>query len=322
MRSYLESISSLPQKILPSPLTRLVIGKRPKENDCHPEVPRQEHWLGHLLYIGNYVYCEQTDGEAGYLLFGGMLQGDTFHAIPLLNWLVGQRQRSKIIWWSGTYERQVVEFFKNFYPIEARYFHDGVPWEIEDRDKFINAHLPKLLRFLRHNSWKPVHFDANANKIFNLRNAERLQAEPQGTIVIHPSSRHSWKNIPAIAAVDWRQFGLPVVTLGAPGEYLIPGSLDFRGRPLLEVAQVLASARLFVGIHSAMSCLALYLNRTALVCAPTSDPAYARFSELNPQIKDLVQPTPLELGNAVSLALKQSESWRALASEAGGGCQV
>jgi hypothetical protein len=273
------------------------------------ESGRQEYWLGQLLYIGNYLYCEEQQGNAGYLLFGGMLLGDTFHTIPLLNWLTGERRRQKIIWWSGTYERPAIEFLQNFYPIEARFFKDGVPWEIRDRDKFIDAQLPRLMKLLKNVPWETVPFPSQANRCFNLKNADRLGAVPGDFIVIHPASRHSWKNIPAVHDSDWRQFGIPVVTVGAPGEFLIPGSLDLRGRPLLEVARVLASARLFVGIHSSMACLSLYLGRPAIVCAPAPDPAYARFGDLNPQVTNLILPKETELMDAVSWHLGQSETW-------------
>jgi hypothetical protein len=274
-----------------------------------PDLARQENWVGPLLYIGKYVYCEQKDGDTGYLLFGGMLLGDTFHTIPLLNWMIGEKQRAKIVWWSGTYERQAVEFLKKFYPIEARYFQDGVPISREDRDKFINNQLPRLMKVLKKVSWEVVHFDSKRNRNFTLKETEKLGAVPGNFMVIHSSSRHSWKNIPAIHAIDWRQFDMPIVTVGGSGEHLIPGTLDFRGRPFFEVARLIASARLVVGIHSSISCLALYLDRPMIVCAPDHDSAYARFSELKPQIVDLVQPTESELIEAVSRCLQDSELW-------------
>ena len=270
-------------------------------------MPRQANWLAHLLFIGNFVYCEQTDSDTGYLLFGGMLLGDTFHTIPLLNWLTEERRRGKIIWWAGTYERAAVEFLQGFYPIEARYFKDGVPTEILDRDRFIDIHLPRLRKRLRQVSWAAVDFDPWANRNFTLKNRENLQPTPGDFIVIHPASRHSWKNIPAIHSLDWRQFDMPVVTVGGPGEHLIPGALDFRGRPFFEVARLIASSRLVMGIHSSISCLALYLDRPMIVCAPDHDPAYARFSELKPHIVDLVQPTESELIETVSRCLQESE---------------
>jgi hypothetical protein len=274
-----------------------------------PDIARQENWVGSLLYLGNFVYGEQKDGDAGYLVFGGMLLGDTFHTIPLLNWMTGERRRAKILWWSGTYERPAVEFLKKFYPIEPRYFKDGVPTQREDRDKFINNQLPRLMKALKKVSWEAVQFDAKTNRNFALKEPERLGAVPGNFMVIHSSSRHSWKNIPAIQSLDWRQFDMPLVTVGGSGEHLIPGSLDLRGRPFLEVARMIASARLVVGIHSSISCLALYLDRPMIVCAPDHDPAYARFSELKPQIGDLVQPTERHLIETVNRCLQESELW-------------
>jgi hypothetical protein len=272
------------------------------------EPSRQEYWLGRLLYIGNYLYCEEQQGNVGHLLFGGLLLGDTFHTIPLLNWLTGERRREKIIWWSGTYERPAVEFLEHFYPIEARFFKDGMPREIKDRDKFLDAQVPRLMKVLKNEPREIVRFSWPAGHL-RLSNIDRLQVTSADAIVIHPASMHSWKNIAAIHDADWGQFGIPIVTVGAPGEFLIPGSLDFRGRPLLEVARVLASARLFVGIHSSMASLSLYLGRPAIVCAPASDPAYARFGDLNPQVTDLILPSEAELMDMVSRHLRQSETW-------------
>jgi hypothetical protein len=308
-RVNFDSIISSFSKIFLNPLSNRVWRKSFRDQEGHSAMPRQENWLGPLLYIGNYVYCEQKDGGAGYLLFGGMLLGDTFHTIPLLNWMIGERQRSKIVWWSGTYERPAVEFLRKLYPIEASYFKDGVPLLREDRDKFINNQLPRLMKVLKKVSWEVVHFDSKNNKNFALKETERLGAVPGNFLVIHSSSRHSWKNIPAMHALDWRQFDLPLVTVGGSGEPLIPGTLDFRGRPFFEVAQLLASARLVVGIHSSISCLALYLDQPLIVCSPEQDPAYARFSELRPQIVNLVQPTEIELIETVSRCLQESELW-------------
>jgi hypothetical protein len=269
-----------------------------------PEIARQEHWVGNLLFIGNYVYGEEYDSDAGHLLFGGLLLGDTFHTIPLLNWLTEERRRRKIIWWSGTYERPAVEFLERFYPIEPRYFKDGVPTEIEDRDRFIDARLPRLRRILKRRACATVNFDSRTNRNFALRNNENLQATPGNFMVIHPASRHSWKNIPAIHTLDWQQFGLPVISVGASGENLIPGSLDFRGRPFADVAQAIASSRLTVGIHSSISCLSLYLNRPMIVCAPDDDAAYVRFGALRSQIVDLIQPGKRELAETVNQVLE------------------
>jgi hypothetical protein len=288
---------------------------------ANPDIARQENWVGPLLYIGNYVYGEQKDGDAGYLLFGGMLLGDTFHTIPLLNWMTGERRRAKIFWYSGTYERPAVEFLKMFYPIEARYFKDGVPTQRGDRDKFINNRLPRLMKTLKKGSWEVVQFDAKTNRNFALKETEKLGAAPGNFMVIHTSSRHSWKNIPAIHSIDWRQFDIPIVTVGGSGEHLIPGTLDFRGRPFFEVARLIASARLVVGIHSSISCLALYLDRPMIVSAPDHDPAYARFSELKPHIVDLVQPTESELIETVGLCLQGSELWSSRQPDEIGGQQ-
>lgn len=283
----------------------------------NPGLVRQESWVGNLLYVGDFVYCEQQEGGNGYLLFGGMLLGDTFHTIPLLNWMTGERRRSKIVWWSGTYERPAVEFLKNFYPIEARYCRDGVPAEREDRLIFIKHYFPLLNKVLKKLAWETVRFDSKVNKEFDLKNIDKLKAEPGNFIVIHPASRHSWKNIPAISSLDWRQFGLPLITVGGAGEPLIPGSLDLRGRDFLEVARALAGARLIVAIHSSISCLSLYLHRPTLVCAPADDPGYVRFGALKPQMVDLVQPSERELQEAVCRGLEESKWVCASSAQAG-----
>jgi MMP 1-O-methyltransferase len=247
------------------------------------------------------------------LLLGGVMLGDTFHAIPLLNQLVDQGFE-KIIWMCGSYMQPVVQFLSNFYPIEFIVREDlSSPDSLQTRKNFKGHYLSEFNSIVADDEvfGEGGTFDciaySSCSPDINLRNIHRLENSVEDSIVVHPYTLHTWKNTDAISRVDWKSFGLTIYTIGAINEPHIPHSIDLRGRPFLEVAQKVLSSKLGVVIHSAIACLSMYLNHSSIVIHPWADAQskspFLSFNNFRSNMLDIINPSNENLIEAVKQKL-------------------
>jgi len=233
------------------------------------------------------------------LLLGGVMLGDTFHCIPLLNRICTDDVKS-IVWMCGSYMKPAVEFLANFYPIQIEVRDDPSPPDsIQTRESFRRKYSEAFAAitadaeyFGEYETFDWTCCATGASHDISLRNREILKGELEESLVVHPQTIHSWKNIKPVEEVDWTQFGLTVYTAGAPREILFPNSLDLRGAPFIDVARKITASRLTIGIHSAIACLTFYLEKPLLAVHPWRDhnSPFLFFGDFNPLVTDLVRP--------------------------------
>ena len=232
------------------------------------------------------------------LLLGGLMLGDTFHIIPYLNRLLREGV-TKIYWVTGTYEQAAVEFLQHFYPIEATFLPDGSPADLSARYKFsrnagaqfididADVSITNVEASLCSGSFEPD------RSLYILNNIELLDSPEEDSIILHPQTVHDWKKVPGISDADWQSLGKTCYTVGHSNEFLIPNTIDFRGKSFFEVAQKIRSCKLVVGIHSAIACLTLHLDKPMLVCHPWKDAppsAFLYFGYFKESMKDIINP--------------------------------
>ena len=250
---------------------------------------------------------------------GGILLGDFVHMIPILNRICSMGYED-ITLITGTYERIVSEFLKNFYPIsKIMYLDDGHPTDLNSRKQFLEHVNNTFPNIVSDPSFDCVFSDIKMTmdmvgvndgdwswgKGFTLE--ETYLPDPKGLlkfdkkeeqIVVQGSTLHSFKKFDTIKEVN---FPLPVVTIGAPNEYLFPNSKDLRGHTFLEVAQEMMKSCLFVGIHSSCTCLAFYLNIESVICHPSTSSSLFRFDRFRDpkRFTELLGPTKNEIEGAI-----------------------
>lgn len=232
------------------------------------------------------------------LLLGGLMLGDTFHIIPYLNRLLREGV-TQIHWVTGTYERPAIEFLQHFYPIEAVFINDGSPTDLSARFKFSRNAGTQFTDIEADASITDVEaslcsgtFEEDRS-LYILNNIHRLDSPEEDSIVLHPQTVHDWKKVPGISEADWQTLGKTCYTVGHSSEVLIPNTQDFRGRSFFEVAQKIRAAKLIVGIHSAVACLTLHLDKPMLVCHPWKDKppsAFLHFGYFKESMKDIINP--------------------------------
>lgn len=249
------------------------------------------------------------------LMLGGVMMGDSFHAIPLLNRFMDEGWE-KIIWMCGSYMKPVVEFLTNFYPIEMIVREDlSQPDSVQTRINFKKHYLNDFNKieadgefFGEYETFDWIAYSTDISKYdLNLRNAHLIKRESENSIVIHPYTLHTWKNPESITKVNWGSFGLTLYTAGGKNEPQIPGSIDLRGMSFMDVAQRVCSSQLVVGIHSAIACMTMYLNHPAVIVHPwgneNNKPDFLTFGYFKSMMHDLVKPSVEELTEAVKQKL-------------------
>lgn len=237
------------------------------------------------------------------LLLGGLMLGDTFHIIPYFNKLLREGV-TKIYWVTGNYERTAVEFLQRFYPIEAVFLPDHQPADLSARFQFSRSHGSALEQF---NADKTI-VDVEASlcsgsfeserSLYTLNNIHLLDTPEEDSIILHPQTIHDWKKVPGVSEADWQSLGKTCYTVGHAEEVLIPNTIDFRGKTFFEVAQKIRASKLVVGIHSAIACLTLHLDKPMLVCHPWKDAppsAFLHFGYFREKMKDIINPPATEL---------------------------
>lgn len=228
-----------------------------------------------------------------------MRVGDTFHLIPFFD----KYKDYEITWYSGSYEKDAVYFLKSKYPniVETVIIDDGFPGNLVDRENF-KANVLKSADISQYDKVVEdtcISFDAGPltyqlkDKYFD------LQYNNGNYIVYHLDTVSDWKRHSQI-----RNFipTLPGFTLGREGDFIIEGTHDFRGQSLDLVANLIAGCKLFVGIHSAMTCLTFYINKPAIVIHPME--GLMKFGDFRSNITDLIMPTAEELEQTIQMKLE------------------
>lgn len=221
------------------------------------------------------------------LINGGLRIGDTFHMLP---WLYKHKD-FKITWITGTYEYEAVKFLQQHYPniIEIKTIEDGLPMDIKDRYNFtkkVNLSYEEYKKYDLVESNINLFLDVNPNayqkEIEYLPNITQENVAPY--ICYQADSVSSWKHLDII-----NQYKLPnirAISIGKKGERIVPGTEDFTGTDLNISAQLIKNSILFIGIHSAMSCLNFYLNHPGIVLHFT--PGLLKFSDYNKKVLDII----------------------------------
>ena len=222
------------------------------------------------------------------LINGGLRIGDTFHMLP---WLYKHKD-FKITWITGTYEYEAVKFLQQHYPniIEIKTIEDGLPMDIKDRYNFtkkVNLSYEEYKKYDLVESDINLFLDVNPNayqkEIEYLPNITQENVAPY--ICYQADSVSSWKHLDII-----NQYKLPnirAISIGKKGERIVPGTENFTGTDLNISAQLIKNSILFIGIHSAMSCLNFYLNHPGIVLHFTS--GLLKFSDYNKKVLDILK---------------------------------
>ena len=219
------------------------------------------------------------------LVLGGLRVGDTFHAVPFLH---KASEQYDIIWHHGSYAGKAAELLAtcstNLNIVQTIQSNDTpqgrIPTDMESiftfRKQTMNAELLKGLNgcVLESNpgiitSANPslmgcpdivtqtVRANRSRDSIIHLKDEGNYRELWGDYIAVQPQTISSWKVLPTIYNV---KYPLPIVCLGALGERLIPGAKDGREDGFTETIKILKGARCVVAQHSAMACLAFYLN--------------------------------------------------------------
>lgn len=245
------------------------------------------------------------------MCLGGLCVGDTFHVVPFLNELASQYD--KIIWMTGTFSKQAVEFLVRCYPqLEVIYRPDVLrekPLNAEDIEAFSRAYadefdsIPADGQAVGIECCWVVESQALRGGVRSFPRLNTLEVSVPSGIVIHPQSRNNWKNVAELHSVDWQKFGVPVYTAGSEGESLVPDSIDLRGISFIELAPYILAAKVVVAIHSAVACFTFYTPTNQVTCH-VDDHSYLRFGLYKPNAVDILTPPkqdPLK-PNAVKIA--------------------
>ena len=222
------------------------------------------------------------------LINGGLRIGDTFHMIPYIY----DHQDFEITWITGTYEQEAVKFIQKNYPniIDIKTYDDGLPMNLSDRAKFAQKVQLTGQEYQSYDlveSTITLSLDVNPtvykHGVDYLPNIKQEECSPY--ICYQADSVSTWKHQDII-----NQYKLPFldgVSIGKKGERIVEGTKDLTGLPLDISAQLIKNSVLFIGIHSAMSCLNLYLNHPGIVLHFTS--GLLQFSKYNKKVLDILK---------------------------------
>lgn len=222
------------------------------------------------------------------LINGGLRIGDTFHMIPYIY----KHKEYEITWITGTYEKSAVEFIQSQYPNikEIITYDDGLPMYREDRIKFnYKVHLTQeyVDSFDKFENNIDLFLDLNPT-IYDI-SAEYLPKITSNTTepyaCVHADSISKWKRMTDIVKYIP---DIPVKIIGGKNDEIIKisNAINKTGLSIRESAQIIKDSTLFIGIHSAMACLNLYLNHPGIVVHFTNN--LLKFNDFNSKIKDIL----------------------------------
>jgi hypothetical protein len=223
----------------------------------------------------------------------GVLVGDAWLALPRL---IQRCAASETRLVCGSYALPVFEFGMQFiqgcdYEIEA---------VIQDPDDYANPYTP---------AWGAAAFTRAHGELLpkypglmrldqctaGLVDAPQYPLKPRfplpnnGHVVLHPYTRHDWKNL---SGLPYRlRFKSRVHLVGMPDEPEIPAAVDLRGMPYFHQALRTITARAVVSVASSFACLASVFQKRQLILSYTED---VSFWPHNPNAIKLAMPTQAE----------------------------
>lgn len=227
------------------------------------------------------------------LINGGLRIGDTFHMIPYIY----DHQDFEITWITGTYEQEAVKFIQKNYPniIDIKTYDDGLPMNLSDRAKFAQKVQLTEQEYQSYDlvestitlslDVNPTIYKHGVDYLPNIQPAKYYPLVNKPYICYQADSISAWKHMDII-----NQYKLPNIdgiSIGKKGERVVPGTTDMTGMELSTSAQLIKDSILFVGIHSAMSCLNFYLNHPGVVLHFTS--GLLQFSKYNKKVLDILK---------------------------------
>lgn len=237
------------------------------------------------------------------LIQGAYRVGDCFHLIPYFE----ENKDNDITWAVGRYESEVAMFLSSEYKNISRLYisDDGVPGNLRDREVFrdrMHQELKDSIHlFDKVEDRIDLSFDVNPNGYSLKEKYFDFVSEPkQDYICTHLDTISDWKRHSKIRdlKLEGKVFGL-----GRKGDFILPNSLDFRGETFKDICELLSKCKLFVGIHSAISCLSLYLNVPSIVIHPME--GLLKFGDLRKGMQDLIMPTTEQVMEAVHYRLQR-----------------
>jgi len=244
------------------------------------------------------------------LINGGMRVGDTFHLIP---WFY-KHQDVDIDWVTGSYESEAAYFIQAQYPNIKNIFieNDNFPGTLSDRLNFSNTHKDKYTNTLytdiiyNHEislDTNDVFWDTSASSIYLENIKPFIFPEKKEYIVIHTASVSDWKNIQVLNQLDFTKYNVYHI---CDAHKQLPNTVAFNSKNLNEIASLIKGSRLFVGIHSSLACLTLYLDKSAVIVH--FGEGFLNFNKYNFKMLDIVTPTKEKLESVVREAYENCAS--------------
>ena len=237
------------------------------------------------------------------LILGDVRIGDCFHIGTYLNKMKGEYRTT---WVHGDYEEKAVEFLRDHtdtgieLTIKKSTTCKDVPMDLNSIRGFIKAYrgdneTDRRGFDLITEDPGPIFFQKGDPVVFNCRN---LSARPAREVFIttHLSSISSWKQHPFLFKM---QFPLPIYGLGSKPEQINQYAIDYRDRDLGEVAGLMLRSRVFIGIHSSMTCLAFHLGVPLICCHFWGGENVLHFSDYRENCIDLLKPDYTTLMEAI-----------------------
>lgn len=233
------------------------------------------------------------------VVIGGMRVGDCAHLIPFFDSI----RDKDVDWVTGTYERKMAELIRWMYPniSSVDFLDDGFPSDLNDRIRFKDNFYKQFNQDTLSHKYDDIYDDYTVSfdispLYWKLKDNYFPMLKSQGDyIVYHLDTVSDWKKHSQIR--DFKS-PLPGYTLGTTNEFILPNTQNFTNQPLTEVVNLIANARMFVGIHSAMTCLNFYINKTPSVVIHPMD-GLLKFSDFRSGWIDLVKPTTEQLNHAI-----------------------
>lgn len=263
----------------------------------------------------------QPVNESLAVVYGGARIGDTIAAISAIRALSAEYQLP-ITWIHGTFTNSLFGFFQHTdLPIETDI---SLQEERTPSDYTDVASFNLLVRNTMELNAKVIKFFIHANRKECLgphlwqRAVADLQADPKlavpphlsifnsrslrlGYICVQCDSISNWKQMSVLSAI---KFPLPVISLGLPGELILPKSEDARSSNFTTTAGILNNCNLFVGINSALSHLSAALGKPTIQLSPRPDwPKWNGTEAYHSKCFDLCNPSAPQLLAAIERLL-------------------
>ena len=237
--------------------------------------------------------------ERVLVIIGGKRVGDQFHTIPFFESI----KDKEVVWITGSYAKRASELIQSIYPniVELKILDDGFPGDMNDCKRFVEKAYKECQDMIEGGQFDFIYDDYTVS--FDLSslywklkdNYFPIKKTKGDYIVYHLDTVSDWKR-----HLEIRNIETPIkgYSLGTKNEFVLPGTIDFTNQPLTEVVKLIAGAKAFVGIHSAIACLNLFLNKTPSILIHPMD-GLLKFSDYRNGWIDLIKPTTQQVQEAI-----------------------